>query len=207
VRKEAEMKQVLVRDADLVEGLRRNDSEATEALIAAYGGRAYRLAISITGNRSDAEEVVQDAMWAIVRKIDTFRGDAAFGSWIYRVVANRAYEKRRAQRPRSQERSLDEVADVLDGHGASAEDWSADVEDPGVQADLRRVLTAAMDTLPEQYRTVVVLRDIEGLSVKEVSEIIGITAGNVKSRTHRARLVLRDRLAHYFSDRPLAVSA
>jgi RNA polymerase sigma-70 factor (ECF subfamily) len=145
-------------------------------------------------------------MWAIVRKIDTFRGDAAFGSWVYRVVANRGYEKRRSGRTRRLESSLDDVAGMLDEGGSAAEDWSSDVDDPAVQSDLRRVLTDAINALPERYRTVVILRDIQGLPVHEVSEIVGITACNVKSRTHRARLILRGRLTEYFSGRSVAVA-
>src|SRR6185295_13285449 len=83
------------RDADLVDGLRRQAPGAAEALVAAYGDRVYRLAIRITGNSADAEEVVQDALRAATRKIESFRGAAAFGSWLYRITANTAYQKRR----------------------------------------------------------------------------------------------------------------
>jgi len=83
------------RDASLVERLRRHEEGAAEALVAQYGDRSYRLAMRITNNSSDAEEVVQDALWAASRKIDTFRGTAAFGSWVYRITANAAYQKRR----------------------------------------------------------------------------------------------------------------
>jgi len=195
------------RDAALVEALRRNGSGGAEAFIATYGDRAYRLAMSITGNRSDAEEVVQDAVWTVVQKIDTFRGEAAFSSWVYRVVANRAYEKRRTGRTRRLESSLDDVEEILDERRSSTYDWSADLEDPALQADLRRLLTQAVNALPERYRTVVVLRDVEGLSVQETSEIMGISIGNVKARTHRARLVLRHRLSEYFADRSVSVPA
>src|SRR5258708_2102927 len=85
----------LDRDAELVEGLRRRDTAAAEALVTTYGDRVYRLALRITGNGSDAEEVVQDSLWAAARKIDSFRGTAAFGSWVYRITANAAYQKRR----------------------------------------------------------------------------------------------------------------
>src|SRR5258705_7667386 len=88
------------RDEGLVERLRQQEPGAAEALVAAYGDRVYRLAIRITGNSSDAEEVVQDALWAATRKIDTFRGTAAFGSWVYRIAANAAYQKRRGRRGR-----------------------------------------------------------------------------------------------------------
>src|SRR5258705_2259238 len=82
-------------EGELVERLRRREADAAEALVTAYGDRVYRLALRITGNPSDAEEVVQDAFWTVTRKIDTFRGDAAFGSWLYRITANAAYQKLR----------------------------------------------------------------------------------------------------------------
>src|SRR5438477_8057984 len=79
------------RDAALVDALRQRDGGAAEALVSAYGDRVYRLAIRITGNEQDAEEVVQDALWTAARKIDTFKGESAFGSWLYRIAANDAY--------------------------------------------------------------------------------------------------------------------
>src|SRR6266566_3327803 len=82
-------------DAALVAQIRRGEAGAVEGLVGAYGDRVYRLAIRITGNASDAEEVAQDALWAVSRKIDTFRGTSAFGSWLYRITANAAYQKLR----------------------------------------------------------------------------------------------------------------
>ena len=93
-------RQGMDRDAALVAQLRRGDAGAAAALVGAYGDRVYRLALRITGNASDAEEVVQDALWAVSRKIDTFRGAAAFGSWVYRITANAAYQKLRGRRSR-----------------------------------------------------------------------------------------------------------
>src|SRR5262245_64288999 len=95
------------RDADLVEALRRQETGSIEALIAQYADRVYRLAKHITGSRPDAEEVVQDAFWQAVRRIETFRGDAAFSSWLYRITANCAYSKLRARRARRQESLMD----------------------------------------------------------------------------------------------------
>ena len=184
-------------DAALVAQLRRADAGAAEALVGAYGDRVYRLAIRITGHASDAEEVVQDALWTVVRKIDTFRGESAFGSWLYRIAANAAYQKLRGRRRRP-EVSLDDGLPSFhdDGqHAASIVDWSPMVDDPSRQADLRLVLTAAMDTLPEDYRSAVVLRDIEEFSIAEVAEMLGLSVANAKSRVHRARLFLRQRLA------------
>lgn len=190
------------RDCQLVEALRRREPTAAERLVATYGGRAYRLAIGITGSEPDAEEVVQDAFWSVVRKIDTFRGDSAFGSWLYRIVANAAYQKRRVGRGPRTELSWDEVLPGFDEQGRHVEpvaDWSARVEDPALQTELRGALTTAFDALPVDYRTVVVLRDVEGLSTDEVGEALGISAANVKARLHRARLFLRKRLGAYMA--------
>src|SRR5258708_38465869 len=102
------------RDHGLVEALRLHEPTAAERLVAAYGDRAYRLASGITGNAQDAEEVVQDVFWTVVRKIDTFRGESAFGSWFYRIVANAAYRKIRGGQSRRGDLSLDDVPAVFD---------------------------------------------------------------------------------------------
>src|SRR5436309_8330810 len=106
---EGDMQTRLDPDQKLLTALRQRESTAAEALITAYGDRAYRLAVRITGNKQDAEEAVQDAFWSVVRKIDTFRGDSAFGSCVYRIISNAAYERIR-RRPRAfVDISLDEV--------------------------------------------------------------------------------------------------
>ena len=199
------MRPAVDRDRPLVEALRLADPTAVEELVASYGGRAYRLAIGITGNPPDAEEVVQDAFWTVVRKIDTFIGNSTFGSWLYRIVANAAYDKLRGRRGRRGDRSLDELSTMVDEHGDSVVDWSGRAQDPALKTDLRIALTAAIETLPEDYRTVVVLRHVEGLSTQEISQITGFSPDSVKVRTHRARLVLRKRLGAYVADpQPLA---
>src|SRR5438067_2210088 len=186
------------RDLALLGALRRRESTATERLVATYGDRAYRLAIRITGNGSDAEEVVQDAFWSVIRKIDTFRGDAAFGSWLYRIVANAAYQKVRSRRSARTDLSLDEVLPLFDEQGrhvALTADWSGRVDDPAVQTELRLALTAAMNELPALSRTILVLRDVEGRSNVEIAEALGLGVPAVKTRVHRARLFLRKQLA------------
>ena len=188
------------RDADLVEGLRRQEAGAAETLVAAYGDRVYRLAIRITGNSSDAEEVVQDALWAATRKIETFRGAAAFGSWVYRITANAAYQKRRGRRVERNGVSWDELGpsfDELGQHVQPGIDWSPRLHDPVLQAELHSVLRAAIDELPEEHRATFLLHDVEGLSNSEIAETLQIKTATVKSRVHRARLFLRSRLAGY----------
>src|SRR5437016_314776 len=185
------------RDWRLVRALRLREPTAADRLVATYGDRAYRLAVRITGNEQDAEEAVQDAFWTVVRKIDTFRGDSAFGSWLYRIVANGARQKLRSRRRSRSDFSLDEVLPFFDEQGrhvAGSADWSTGVDDESLQTDLRMVLTSALDELPAHYRTALVLRDLEGLSNVEIAEALGMSIPNVKSRVHRARLFLRKRL-------------
>jgi len=186
------------RDSDLVEALRRREPTAAEQLVNTYGERAYRLTAGITGNGQDAEEAVQDAFWTVIRKIDSFRGDSAFRSWLYRIVANAACQKLRGRRSRRRDLSWDDVQPSFDEEGRHIEptaDWSARATDPAVQTELREALTSAVNQLPPVSRTVVVLRDVEGLSSLEVAKILGLSVPNVKTRVHRARLFLRKQLS------------
>ena len=190
------------RDLDLLQALRDREPMAAERLVTTYGERAYRLASGITGNGQDAEEVVQDAFWTVVRKIDTFRGESAFGSWLYRIVANAAYQKLRGRQSRQRELSLDEVLPFFDESGRHVSpmvDWSPRTDDPAVQVELRTALTSAIDELPAIYRTVLVLRDVEGRSTRQIAETLGLSVPTVKTRVHRARLFLRKRLGHFMT--------
>jgi len=188
------------RDEDLVTGLRDREREAAEVLVARYADRLYRLAIRITGSEQDAEEVVQDALWTATRKIDTFRGDSALGTWLHRIAVNTANQKRRARRSRRNEVSRDDL--FFGGQaqpGAPASDWSAKMEDPALQTELRRVLTSAIDDMRVGYCTSFLLHDVEGLSIHEISALLRVRVSTVKSRVHRARLFLRGRLAGYMT--------
>lgn len=186
------------RDELLVEELRRGAPNAAERLIITYQDRAYRLAVRIAGNAQDAEEVVQDAFLTVTRKIDTFRAESAFGSWLYRIVANGAYHKLRYRPGHGMEIGLDEVLPPFDEdgrHAASVADRSRCVDDPSRRTELRLAMSSAIDELPAHYRTVLVLRDVEGWSCSEIADILRINVGNVKIRVHRARLFIRKRLS------------
>jgi RNA polymerase sigma-70 factor, ECF subfamily len=194
-------------DAALVEQLRREDAGAAEALVAAYWDRVYRLAIRITGNASDAEEVVQDTLLAASRKIDTFRGTAAFGSWVYRITANTAYQKLRGRRSKRNEVSWEDLAPSFDDNGQYMEvtvDWSRRLTDPAIEGELRSVLGDAIDELPADYRTAFLLHDVEGLPYPEIAETLHLKLGAAKSRVHRTRLFLQRRLAGYMGASPNA---
>jgi RNA polymerase sigma-70 factor (ECF subfamily) len=188
------------RDAALVEGLRKGDPTATELLLDTYGDRVYRLAIRITGNEQDAEEVVQDALWTAARKIGMFKGESAFGSWVYRITANTAYQKLRGRQSRKHEVPWTDLRPAFDDERHHAEpiaDWSGKVEEPALQAELRTVLTTAINDLPEDYRTAFLMHDVEGLSNPEIAESLHLSLPAVKSRVHRSRLFLRERLSRY----------
>jgi RNA polymerase sigma-70 factor, ECF subfamily len=196
------------RDWALVGALRRHDSTAAERLLETFGDRVYRLALRITGNEQDAEEVVQDAFWSVLRHVDTFRGESLLGSWIYRITANTAYQKLRRAAHRRDEISLDQVLPVIDdGHhpGDPSGDWSAQINDPAIQRELRDVLASAIDELPANHRAVLVLHDVEGLSMAEVADALGITVATAKIHAHRARLRLRKRLGLFLSPTTSAV--
>jgi RNA polymerase sigma-70 factor, ECF subfamily len=183
-------------DADLVEALRRGDADAAEHLLE----RLYRLTLRITGQAEDAEEAAQDALWTAARKIDTFKGESAFGSWLYRIAANAAYQKLRSRRAKAREIALDDVLPSLDGDGQHFEpmaDWSERVDERALTKELRDVLERAIDGLPPDYRTALVMHDVEGLSNPDIAATLDISLPAVKSRVHRARLWVRKQLAEY----------
>jgi RNA polymerase sigma-70 factor, ECF subfamily len=187
-------------DADLVEALRREEPDAADRLVERYGDRVYRLAMRITGLNEDAEEAAQDALWTAARKIHMFKGESAFGSWIYRITANAAYQKLRTRRQKSAEIAIEDVLPSLDGDGRHFEpmdDWSNRVDEQALQGELRRVLQQAIDGLPADYRTALVLHDVEGLSNPDIAEALNISLPAVKSRVHRSRLFVRKQLADY----------
>ncbi len=189
-------------DAALVEALRRDDVEAMEQLVERFADRVYRLALRITGSNEDAEEVTQDALWTAGRKIHTFKGESAFGSWLYRIAANAAYMKLRTRKAKAREIALDDVLPSLDEAGVHFEpmdDWSPSVDEQALQGELRSVLEAAIDELPPDYRSALVLHDVEGMSNPDIAEALGVSLPAVKSRVHRSRLFLRKRLSDYLA--------
>lgn len=188
-------------DRELVEALQRGEQGAVETLVDRYGGWIYRVARRLLGDPRDAEEVTQDVLLIVVQKVQTFRGEAAFSSWLYRIAANAAYQRLRSRRARA-EVPLEPFLPVFDDDGRLAEpvaDWSAQLEDPAVAAEARAALERAIAHLPDDYRVVILLRDVEELPNEEVADVLGLSVAAVKSSLHRARLVLRRELAGLWS--------
>jgi RNA polymerase sigma-70 factor, ECF subfamily len=191
-------------DEELVERARKKDFGAFEQLLDRYEDKIFRLAYRFVRNESEAKEVLQDTFLSIWRKLDTFKGDAQFGSWLYRVAANTALMRLRAQR-RHPEVSTEELpVGYLDNYGQvppAGENWARRPDDELQSDELRRHIQSAVDALPEIYRTVFLLRDVEGLSTEETGEILSISVPTVKTRLHRARIALRDTITGYFNKR------
>jgi RNA polymerase sigma-70 factor (ECF subfamily) len=188
----------------LVERLRAGDADALEALMESYGGRVYRVARGITGDERDAEEVVQDVFLSVFQKIATFENRAAIGTWIFRMATNAALNKRRGKR-RTMEISLTDYLPTFedDGHRSGERDylladWSRLPDAELFSAERRALLGRALATLPERYRAVVVLRDVEELSNEETAQILGESVAAVKSCLHRARMALREQLTRAY---------
>lgn len=159
-------------DDELIEGLLRHESSAVELLVDRYGAWIHRVATRLLGDPCDGEEVTQDVLMTVVQKIDTFKRQAALSSWIYRIAANAAYERLRARRSRA-EVPLEPLLPVFDHEGQHSQpvpDWSSQLEDPAVAGEVRAALERSIGRLPEEYRTVLVLRDVEGWSNEEVAE-------------------------------------
>ena len=162
---------------------------AFDALVVRYQARAYRLAWRMTGNASDAEEIVQEAFLRAHRAIGTFHGDSRFGTWLYRIVVNEALMRKRAAARRPTQ-SLDEALRGADG------DWSVGAEQLLERKRITQTIRDALDALDGDQRAALVLRDLEGLSSEEAAEVLGVQPETVRQRAHRARLRLRVLLGH-----------
>ena len=182
----------------LIERLRAQDASVLEILMERYSPRIYRVAFGITRSHGDAEEVVQDVFVTLFRKIDSFEGRAALGTWLYRVAANAALIKRRGKRAEV-EVHLEGYLPTFkaDGHREGDRtmllaDWSETPERELLSGEAREILEEGLALLPDHYRAILVLRDVEELSNEEVAEALGESVASVKSRLHRARMALRE---------------
>jgi RNA polymerase sigma-70 factor, ECF subfamily len=188
-------------ERELIGRMQAGDASAVADLSSTYGPRIHQLAFRYMKNWEDAEEVTQDVLMKVFRKIDAFRGDAALSSWIYRITFNTAMSRLRtgkASRAAEQQQWQEATSDDLAGMPIQdPADWSSLADDHVMRREMRERLIKALTTLPEVYRTPVVLRDIQGMSTEEASAVLRVKPQTLKSRLHRGRLILRQALAEF----------
>ena len=188
-------------ERELIGRMQAGDSTAVTELATSYGPRIHQLAFRYLKNWEDAEEVTQDVLMKVHRKIDAFRGDAALSSWIYRITFNTAMSRLRNGRfSRPYEVPAPDVMISADGQERAPQepaDWSALADDAVMRGEMRRRLVEALTHLPTVYRVPVLLRDIQGLSTEEASAILRVKPQTLKSRLHRGRLILRQHLGDF----------
>lgn len=192
-------------DRELVEKAQRGDGAAFAMLVERHQRHLYRLALRMTNSEADAQEVLQEAFLNAYQKLPLFRGEAQFSSWLYRIAANSALMRLRRRR-----RAPDGLADQpleLAGPKFSAEgylepsstsDWSQRADERMMSSQLGSAINKAVQELPEDYRTVFLLKDVDGLSNEDIAQALDLTVPAVKSRLHRARLALREKLGEFF---------
>jgi len=185
----------------LVDAARKGDIGAFEELVRRYDRNVFRIAQHITQNREDAEDVVQDAFLKAYQNLGQFQGQSKFYTWLVRIAVNEALMRLRRRRPERMVSIDEDVKTEEDSMPREIADWAPNPEQLYKQAELRDILSKTIQGLPASFRTVFVLRDVEGLSTEETAAALDLSVPAVKSRLLRARLQLRDRLNKYFKRR------
>jgi len=189
-------------DAELARQLLAGQPGAFERFVEVYGAKVYQYSYLMCGQREDAEEVTQETLMKVFSSLDQLREPERLKAWVFRIARNACYMKRRKSvfAP-AQELSLEEFLPAFEAGGDKRKlqiaDWSALPDDLMLQQELRRELHQAISELPEIYKSVVLLRDVEELSTEETAQILEVGTDVVKTRLHRARLALRKRLDEY----------
>ena len=186
-------------DLELVSLIKEGNDLAFQEMVGRYSQKIYNLAMRLTRNIEDTEEVLQDVFVTVYRKIGSFEGKSQFSSWLYRVTANTAFMKLR-RRKNTESVSFEEVSGEVQESLAGKSPEQSSVDYMTTKHELRDVLETAITKLPEEYKNIFILRDVDGLSNEEVGEMLSLTVPAVKSRLHRARLILRKKLSRYYED-------
>lgn len=192
-------------ERELIGRIQSGDQTAVSSLASTYGPRIQQLAMRYVRNWEDAEEVAQDVLLKVSRKIGAFRGDSALSSWIYRITFNTAMSRLRTRRARRQADAMAAAMSAAEGAHSDSErrapqepvDWTSMADDEVLRGQMRARLIEALSELPHVYRIPVLLRDIQGLSTEEAAAVLRVKPQTLKSRLHRGRLILRERLADF----------
>jgi RNA polymerase sigma-70 factor (ECF subfamily) len=187
-------------EVELLEQLRSGSDAAFERLLRAYGGRMLAVARRMLGSEEDAQDAVQEAFLSAIKAVGSFAGQSKVGTWLHRIVVNAALMKLRTRR-RKPEALIDDLLPKFldDGHQMQpAVDWQDTADTALMKSETRTLVRSCIERLPEIYRTVLVMRDIEEVDTEETARLLGVTTAVVKTRLHRARLALRTLLDPHF---------
>ena len=189
-----------LRERILIRRLREHDERAFAEFVRAYQNQVFNLVFRMLGNREEAEDVAQEVFITVFKNIESFRGDCRLSTWIYRIATNHCRNRIKylARRKTQEHREYqDEIGRLQPREGVAGQPTAGQVERPDQMAEGRQMETLvqkAIKTLDEEHREVIVLRDIQNLAYQDICEITGLPSGTVKSRLHRARLALKDKL-------------
>ena len=176
-------------ERDMIERASRGDAAAFNRLMEQHERRMYAVALRMCGNREDAQDCLQEAMLRVYRAIGGFKGQSSFSTWVYRITMNTCLDELRRKKNR-QSTSLDSLLDM----GWSPSDDTNAPEKQAMRSELRRNLNRAIQELPEEMRSAVVLREIQGFSYEEIAHMLEINVGTIKSRISRGREKLREKM-------------
>jgi RNA polymerase sigma-70 factor, ECF subfamily len=187
-------------DQRLVDSFQAGNKDVLGELIERYYSRVYRLIFGILRNPHDSEEVIQEVFLRVFQKLDSFKGESTFSSWLYRVAINTTYMRLR-ERKNADVVSLEKIGKFIDeqvGNAGGGDDWTNRPDDELLTEESLNIISEAIEKLPDEFKTVLILRDVDGLSTEEVAKLLNLTPPAVKSRLHRARLFLRKRLEEFY---------
>lgn len=193
-------RQVPADEIELLARLRTGNEEAYEALVATHAGPMLRVARRMLRNEDDARDAVQDAFLSALRSLDRFQGDAKLATWLHRIVVNACLMKLRRRR-RKPELAIEDLLPrfLEDGHQVRpSSEWNLPADEAVGRGEIRMLVRSCIDRLPESYRTVLLLRDIEDVDTEETARLLDISSTAVKVRLHRARQALRTLLDPHF---------
>lgn len=191
--------ETLSEESGLVRRLQNGDGAAFEEMVRIYGPRMLAVIQRYLPIAEDAQDVLQDAFISAFRAIDRFQSQSRLGTWLFRIAVNAALMKLRS-RARRPEKAIEDLLPrfTSDGHREITKEWAVTHDTEAEDADSRRAVREAINELPETYRIILLLRDIEERSTEETAEVLELTVANVKTRLHRARQALREILEQRF---------
>jgi RNA polymerase sigma-70 factor (ECF subfamily) len=184
-----------------LEAIIAGDRAEFARLVDAYSSPIYRLGLRMLGNPQDAEDVLQNTFLNALTHLPNFEGRSSLSTWLYRIAANEALMLIRKKKPEVNLEEMEGQENAEDLKPTQIVDWSARPEDELLSGEGKTILDEAIQTLPESLRLVFLLRDVEGLSIRETAEALKLTETNVKTRLLRARMFLREQLSAYYGER------